>query len=93
MRIEKKEIISLIEKRHKLDHDQGNITNNTDKLLNPSSENFKASNNFVLNENKKNYQYHENTYPFLIFSFVNSSQAYLAQLKGKKITNNLIKTY
>ena len=43
-----------------------------------------AENNIshISDKSKRKLYSHENTYPFLIFSFVNSSQTFLTELRG-----------
>ena len=89
--IEKNEIIVEYENRQinnekELNKEKKMLNEISVKELNNRNE-FSNSNDNVLpakvnSKKKQKFYSHQNTYPYLIFSFMNSSETFLSQLKG-----------
>lgn len=59
-----------------------NITEQIQEIPLESKKEKILTENNISDKNKRKLYSHENTYPFLIFSFVNSSQTFLTELRG-----------
>ena len=59
-----------------------NITEQIEEIPLESKKKINLAEKNISDKNKRKLYSHENTYPFLIFSFVNSSQTFLTELRG-----------